>query len=288
MRHLVSVFILFVFLVSAYPGDPMPAIFLNHIAVVIDQASYDALRSSPQVAILAEVHERHVVSGNRNWSGFYMDGRQTYIEFFGTAAPPDGMHLGDSQFNLSVEEPGGVLAIAARLRTTFKERVEVVAVPRSLSDRVVPWFTGTGIKGPGLEAMDIGFMEFDPGYLVALHPGSPVEHPLMRQQYMSWDFRPERPLDDLVGITAALNPSDMAQLATELELVGWAVQRGGRGLVALGPDVKLTVVPAGTRSGIQQAELRLRHSVPKQDIALGSASLLLEGNTGRFVFWAPN
>lgn len=99
---------------------------------------------------------------------------------------------------------------------------------------------------------------------------------------------PDRPLDNVVGLTAALNPTEMAQLATELELVGWAVQRGGGGFVAVGPDVKLTVVPAGARPGIQQAELRLRRSVPKQEITLGSTKLLLEGKAGRFVFWASN
>jgi hypothetical protein len=77
----------------------------------------------------------------------------------------------------------------------------------------------------------------------------------------------------------------MAQLATELQLVGWRIHRGGGGFVAVGPDVKLTVVPAGARAGIQQVELQLRQAVPKQKIALGTAELLLEGKTGRFIFW---
>jgi hypothetical protein len=51
-----------------------------------------------------------------------------------------------------------------------------------------------------------------------------------------------------------------------------------------GPGVKLTVVPAGKRAGIQQVELHLSKSVPRQNIELGSAELLLEGTTGRFIF----
>jgi hypothetical protein len=58
--------------------------------------------------------------------------------------------------------------------------------------------------------------------------------------------------------------------------------------VGIGPDVKLTVVPAGARAGIQQVELRLRETVPKQKIALGTAELLLDGKTGRFIFWRSN
>ena len=128
-------------------------------------------------------------------------------------------------------------------------------------------------------------MEIDPGFLAAKHPGEPIEHPLGREQYMKWRFLPDHPLDDVVGLTAALDPADTAQLATELELVGWSVRRRANGFVAVGPDVKLTVVPAGSRAGIQQVELRLRQSVLRQQIELGSAKLLLEGTTGRFIFW---
>jgi hypothetical protein len=286
MRTLFSILLSLVPLASAYSGDRVPTVFLNHFAVVLDQASYDAMRNSSEIAALAKVDETHVVAGSRNWTGFYITGRQTYMEFFGAAMAPEGQRLGDSQFNLSVEQSGGVAEIAARLRTVFGKRVDVRSTPRTTPNGDIPWMKLANVSGPGV--MGSSYIEIDAGYLSAMHPGTNIEHPLSREQYNKWRFLPDRPLDDVVGVTAALSPTEMAELATELDLVGWAVKRGGVGFEAVGPDVKLTVVPAGARAGIQQAELRLRHAVPKQEITLGGTKLLLEGETGRFVFWASN
>jgi hypothetical protein len=289
MKPIFSALLLMMPLASAYSGDRMPTVYLAHFYVVLDQASYDALRSSPLVAALAGVDDLHTVAGTQAWTGFYLWGHETYMEFFGSVPPPDQKVVpGDTGLGLTVEESGGVAAVAARLSTVFGKRVKVEATPRTTPSGVIPWFTSTQITSQGHEVMETWFMEIAPGYLAAMHPGAQIENPLSRQQYLAWRFLPDRPLDNVVGLAVALNPSDMAQLATELELVGWAVNRAGGGFVATGPDVKLTVVPAGARAGIQQAELRLRRPVPKQEITLGSAKLLLEGETGRFVFWASN
>lgn len=270
-------------------ADRVPTVFLTHFYATLDMRSYDALQNSPEVAALAHVEERHVAAGGRVWSGFYLYGHETYIELFGAAPTSAGHSLDDSGLGLTVERPGGVAAIADRLRGAFGEKVEMEAVPRSFPQGEVPWFTATDIKSSGAVKLSTWFMEIDPGYLAAKHPGSRIAHPLSRRQYLSWDFLPERPFENVVGLTAALHRVDMGQLASELELAGWVVQRAGGGFVAIGPDVKVTVVPAaGARTGIMQAELRLSQSVPSQEIALGDVKLLLEGETARFVFWTSN
>jgi hypothetical protein len=285
MKRVLSVLLLIIPCAFAYSSDHVPPVFLTHSYVALDPTSYDALRSSPQVTALAGGKENNVAAGNRKWTGFYLYGRHTYMEFFGAQALPADMHLGDTGLGLTVEEAGGVTAIAARPRTIYGERVEMNTTPSTSATGEIPWFTSTDIKSTGPEAMSTWFMEIDPGFLAAKHPGEPIEHPLGREQYMKWRFLPDHPLDDVVGLTAALDPADTAQLATELELVGWSVRRRANGFLAVGPDVKLTVVPAGSRAGIQQVELRLRQSVIRQQMELGSAKLLLEGTTGRFIFW---
>jgi hypothetical protein len=282
---ILSVLLLIVPCALAHAGEPVPPVFLTHFYVALDPASYDALRSSPRIAALAGGAENSVVAGNRKWSGFYLYGHHTYMEFFSARALPADMRAGDTGLGLTVEEAGGVTAIAARLRTVYGERVEMDTTPSTSASGDIPWFTSTDIKSAGPEALSTWFMEVAPGFLAARHPGEPIEHPLSREQYLKWRFRPERPLDDVVGLTASLDPAAATQLATELELVGWAVRRGAGGFVAVGPDVKLTVVPAGSRAGIQQVELRLRHSVLRQKIELGNAQLLLDGLTGRLIFF---
>jgi Family of unknown function (DUF5829) len=114
-------------------------------------------------------------------------------------------------------------------------------------------------------------MELDPGYLAARHPEALVKDPLSRKQERSWDYRPDQTLDNVVGLTLALDQEKTSELATELGLFGWSVRRTGAGFLAVGPEVKIRVVPAGARAGIQQVELRLRRPVPRQTIQLGNA-----------------
>lgn len=266
-------------------ADAMPPVFMGHFYVALDDASFDALRKSPEVAALAHVVERHTVAGRDEWTGFYVQGRQTYMEFFGVQNLPEGMRLGDTGLGLTVEQAGGVSAVAARLRTAFGERIEITATPRTTLTGTIPWFTSTQIKSDAPESMETWFMENDPGYLAAMHPGATIENPFSREQSLSWSFLPDHELDNITGITAALKPAEIAQLATELRVIGWPVRVQNKGFVAAGPDLKLVVLPAGARAGIQQVDLHLRRSVAKQTIALGNIQLLLDGDTGHLVFW---
>ncbi len=266
-------------------ADALPPIFMGHFYVALDQATFDALRKSPEVAALAHVVERHTVAGKDEWTGFYVQGRQTYMEFFGAANLPEGMHVEDTGLGLTVEQAGGVTAIASRWRTTFGERVEIATTPRTTPLGTIPWFKSTLIKSDAPESMETWIMENDPHYLAAVHPGAKIDNPFGREQSLSWYFLPDHPLDNVTGITTALKPGESAQLATELKLIGWPVRKQGDGFVATGPDLKLTVLPASARTGIQQVDLRLRRTVPKQSIQLGKIELLLDGETGHLMFW---
>jgi hypothetical protein len=65
------------------------------------------------------------------------------------------------------------------------------------------------------------------------------------------------------------------RIATQLGLFGWSVHRTGTGVFAVGPEVKIRLVPAGARAGMKQIELRLRRPVLKLRIQLGNAELRL-------------
>jgi hypothetical protein len=91
----------------------------------------------------------------------------------------------------------------------------------------------------------------------------------------------------LLGLTNKSPITDLeAEVAEGLRaLDGWSVHRRGGGFRAEGPDVKLEVLSAGSRMGIQQVDLRLRRSVPKRTIELGSAKRFLDGKIGQLIFW---
>ena len=285
MKALLATFSLLLSSAPSFSADGTPPVFLNHFYIAVDQLTYDALRKSPEIAALAGIEERHTVAGSRSWSGFYVYGRQTYMEFFAADTLPDGTPKEDCGLGLSVEKAGGVAAIATRLRTIFGDKVEIDKQVRTISTGDIPWYVAAAVDTDAPQAMETWVMEVDPSYLAAMHPGSLVKHPLSREQYLSWNFLPDRLLDAVVGIRAALNSVEMTRLANELELIGWSVHREGGGFHAKGPDAELEVIPAGSRMGIQQVDLRLQRSVAKRTIGLGSAKFLLDGKTGQLIFW---
>jgi hypothetical protein len=289
MKPLLLIVSLLLSCAPAFSADGTPPVFLSHFYVAVDQATYEALRKSPEIAALAGIEERHTVAGSRNWSGFYVYGRQTYMEFFAADMLPDGTRQEDCGLGLFVEKAGGVDAVATRLRTVFGDKVKIDKQVRTISSGDIPWYSAAAIDTGGPEALGTWVMEVDPAYLASMHPGSLVRHPLSREQFLSWNFLPDHLLDAVVGIKAALDPVEMTQLANELELIGWSVHRAGGGFRAKGPDAELEVFPAlaGSRVGIQQADLRLRRSVARRTIELGSANLLLGGKTAQLIFWRP-
>jgi hypothetical protein len=285
MKPLWSLCLLLLSSTTACSADTPPPVFLSHFWIALDQATYDALRTSKELVALGAVKEQKIAAGSEHWSGFYWTARQTYMEFFGAGALPEETLVGDCGIGLAVETQGGVAAVAESLRTVFGDRVDTEKQVRSTANGDIPWYTSTHLKEP--QSTAIWVMEVDPGYLVARHPESRVTDPLSRQQNNSWDYRPEQTLDDVVGLTVALDREKAYELATELRLFGWSIHRSGTGFLAVGPDVKIRVVAGGARAGILQVALRLRRSVPKQRIRLGNAQLSLAGKTGQLILLRP-
>jgi hypothetical protein len=170
MKPLLSICFLLLSCVPALSADGSPPVFLSHLWIALDQATYDALRTSNQVAVLGAVKEQKVVAGNQNWSGFYWTARQSYMEFFGAAALPEDTLVGDCGIGLSVETKGGVAVVAERLRSAFGDKIDIEKQLRTTATGDIPWYTSTHLKEPQTTAMWV--MELDPGYLGKLCTGS--------------------------------------------------------------------------------------------------------------------
>jgi hypothetical protein len=143
MKPLLSICFLLLSCAPAFSADGSPPVLLSHVWVALDQATYDALRTSNQVAALGAVKEQNVVAGSQNWTGFYWTARQTYMEFFGAAALPDETLVGDCGIGLSVEAQGGVPAVAERLRTVFGDKIEIEKQVKTTATGDIPWYTLT-------------------------------------------------------------------------------------------------------------------------------------------------
>jgi Family of unknown function (DUF5829) len=266
---------------AASAAERLPTLFLSHFYVALDQPTYDAIRDSAEIKALAATEERHSVSGDREWTGFYIYGRQTYVEFFGSSALLPDLRVGDGAFELA-DETGDIATVEARLRAQFGDAVESGSSSRETANGSVPWYKYAALHGEGPELFGFWVAENESGYLAAVHPGAIIKNPLSREANLWWSFRADRPLDNVVSITAALGAEDLSRLARQLTVVGWPVSMRSSGFIAKGPQVKVIVIAAGAHTtGIQSVELRLHRSVPRKTTQLGTVQLV----TGRNSAW---
>jgi hypothetical protein len=106
----------------ANAADKFPSVFFWHVVLVLDHSSYQALKESPQIAALAGTEFRHTQTNNNSYSGFYLYGRQTFMEIFEESAE---YHLYACDLGLIVEQEGGLSAVAQSLRKQFGEDFKI-------------------------------------------------------------------------------------------------------------------------------------------------------------------
>jgi len=269
-------------------AQPPPQVYLSHLYVVLDPASYDAILASPAIHSLAETRQEHVDASNGSWTGIYITAKHTYIELFSSKRPPPESGEGRTGVGLQVETSGGVQAVADRLRPSFGSRAKLDEEKFKQEDgRMVRAFSIVEVEaGKTPSALELWVMENDPAFLRAKHPEARIDDPLTRLRYNAWHYEPELALEDIVGVRAALVPAEMAELEIQLRASGWAIERRGDGFVARGPDITFDIVPAGKRAGIRELSLRMSHAVSRQSVSLGLARLQLDGMEGHLTFWA--
>ena len=268
--------------------QPPPPVYLSHLYVVLDPASYDAILASPAIHSLADTRQNHIDASNGSWTGIYITAKHTYIELFSSKQPPPESGEGRTGVGLQVETSGGVHAVADRLRTSFGSRAKLDEESFKQADgRMVRAFSIVEVEaGKTPSALELWVMENDPAFLRAKHPEARIDDPLTRLRYNAWHYEPELALEDIVGVRAALAPAEMAELEIQLRASGWAIERRGDGFIARGPDITFDIVPAGKRAGIRELSLRMSHAVSKQSVSLGLARLQLDGMEGHLTFWA--
>ena len=153
---------------------PVP-VFLNHVYMVPDLATYEALRASPFLRELAVMEERTTHRGDLSYTGLYLYGETTYFEFL-KPDPSIGFAPGATGVAFGVEVPGGLARMAAALEaagvTTFAgKRTRDLPAAETGGGEQVPWFDILGIQGATTtQRLQLFAMEYDPAFLERWNP----------------------------------------------------------------------------------------------------------------------
>lgn len=290
-----------------HPPADNPLVFLNHLFVTVDSATYAAIgRSAFLRDTLAAFEQRTTFrEGDRSYSATYLYGRHTYFELF---QPDAARTIGRSGLALGVDRAGEVAAVRARLLALTgndSSRVPQNTNTRQQKDRpavgTTPWYISTAVlplprSRSATEAIQpalfMWVMEFHPEFLerwapdnaaAKLAPGYPVSRAAVR----SIEYRPERLLADVIDATFALDSAETADILSELAALDYKIARQGAGRAeAVGPDVTFHIEPSNAvHRGLVALAFALNRPVPAAEYSFGARSrLVIDGRRATWTF----
>jgi len=273
------------------PGTPATPVFLNHFFVTLDPASYADIEKGDFLKQEFASHEkRTTVRTDRTYTGQYFYGTNTYFEFF-EAGPASGQKLGDSAVAFGVDRAGGIRELRQRLDAAGIQ-AEETTMTRQLGQVQIPWFLSLNPVGfPRSATVSTWVMEYHPRFLAEWHAeAAPRGGGLTRQQILerykaALASRPAHPiLDDVVGLTIAVDAATKARFARLCEVWGYGSRTDGDATILEGPNIVLRLVPDSPgKRGIIEARFKTTRTPGDREVRFGRSALAF--GTDRAATW---
>ena len=249
------------------PPDSSPQVFLNHFYVVLDSPTYNAIEEDSFLRKHFAVNEkRTTTNAEMSYTGLYFYGINTYFEFFDIGNSPKDQ-VGDSAIAFGVDQPGAIKILREKLGSSFEPNLK--SVTRLYQGRQVPWFfmaTSTSLPYEG--GLSCWVMEYHPEFLADWNPQPKgtnlgITRKKILRRYSEILPPVDKPyLEDVVGLTVAVDASDQNSLIDLCLQLGYQVERKqNEDVVALnGPDFVLLLIPATQNArGIREIKMRMRN-----------------------------
>jgi hypothetical protein len=271
--------------------QPLPRVGLNHVALVLDSATFAAIAGSAFLRDTFAVLDAWSgeSNGHAAGEGVALNGRSTYVEF---RRPGNGETVAwTSRLAFGTDERGALRAVETRL-TSEAGALVLDSVARKRDSGDVPWFyVLTTREARQDSALDIRVIEYHPQFLRRWY-GVPVgaRVSVARADALAQHAASaSRPLErgraaflDVVAIKIAASPATQAVLLSHCRGVGWRVQPASTGTACVGPGVRLFVVPArAAEHGIVAFTMRVaatKHVRSAQLRTFGRSTLRISSN----------
>ena len=236
-----------------------PAVFLDHVYLALDSATYHDIVSSATLRLKFATVATSTVNANQgeSWTGTYIRGRYTYIELFGPKGfdgPP-----GSSGMGLAVTLSGSAEPLRGRLQDAVGDTAAIFMRTRQAAGKEEPWFFAVGVGRDTMPALFHWVMEYVPEILRRQGTDSVrADGMLVRKRVPNRGYDSTRVFENIVGVTVAMPDEERERFYKEAEVYGWSVGRVGSSYVATGPNFTITVIPqTPSVRGIQSLRLAL-------------------------------
>jgi hypothetical protein len=254
---------------------------LNHLYRVVDHETYEAIRTSSWIAEhFAPRDERTTTRPDWTYTGVYLYGRHTYVEFFqddGAQGPE-----GSTGMAFAVPERGDTAALVSAWRETLGA-ARTALVDRPTPEGGVPWFRLASAEPDRRDGLHLWSMEYDPRFLAewqpTLTPHRGIGPAAVLDRYAATVSNRTRDaflLEDIVAIELELADSAAAFLRAHLAPV-LDVEDGQAGFhAALGrTTVHVRAVPVPR--GLMTVRCSVQQPTSARTLRFGSSELTLDG-----------
>lgn len=274
---------------------------LNHLFATVDPITAEAIRTSEFLRRFAHIEVRTTTGTRSSWTGRYLYGRRTYIEFF---APEDftindrPAPVGAWGIALSGDRVGSNALLKARIEEAGNRTVEEVDT-RKLGDRVVPWFhaltavSSHGDSGALGETVSVWAMEYLPSYFelpeAAKEPAEGPHDIVSRERYQS-DSYATRMMRDITYVQFNIGPADFARIEPLLGAAGYRLRRTANLIVADGEEADFHfVLTTPAAQGLRQVRFKLNsRAAPRTEVIGRSVLVIGPGTSATWTFDPPS
>jgi len=127
---------------AAEEKRPDPLLAFNHSWAMLDRETADAIEHSEYLGQFADRRINTGNDGTSTWTGRYLLGKETYLEFFGPGDAPDAV-AGDTGLAVSADKDGDLAIATDNLRKLVADPVEFTQVTDLGDGNPIPWFDVT-------------------------------------------------------------------------------------------------------------------------------------------------
>lgn len=260
----------------------------NHAFATVDPETAQAIKDSAFLRRFANFEVRTTTGTRATWTGRYLYGRTTYVEFF---APSDfaindrPAPVGSWGIAVSGDRPGSNAALKARLEA-YGHKALIEMDTRQFGDRKVLWFEALtaisehGDSGALGETVSLWAMEYQPSYLdlpeVAKEPPEGPHDVISRERYQS-DAYADRMMRDITDVHVALSRADYARIEPLLRAAGFSIRRSGRDMLADGQETDIRLSVGATQAPVLRQLRFMLNSPAKRHVETIGRSKLVVG-----------
>jgi hypothetical protein len=252
---------------------------LNHLYRVVSPTTYEAIRTSPWIGTqFAPRDERTTTRPDWTYTGVYLYGRHTYVEFFDEG--PQGP-VGHTGLALALPAAEDTAAIAAAWRRALGG-ARTALVERPTPEGGVPWFHLACAEPDRRDGLHLWSMEYHAQFLERWHPTlTPARGIAPRDvldRYAAVVGGAPRDaflLEDIVSVELELSAAATAFLRAHLASVA-AVTDHADGFVSALGGTRVRARTAPEPRGLLSVGCSLQRSVPAATHRFGSSTLSVD------------